>query len=137
MSTELKIFFKIFFNTTNEINENKTNIPLRNSALAITRNLYFDILMEITNELRNNQETINESNNFQNNIINGFQTAQNSFSMTPFLTNSINMITRFSTKSKENVNIFIYLIFHPEYCFNFIFGLRKFHFIAYIKCIFF
>jgi hypothetical protein len=85
MSTELKIFFEIFFNTINEINENKTNIPLHNSALAITRNLYFDILMGITNELRNNQETINESNNFQNNIINGFQTAQNSLSMTPYL----------------------------------------------------
>lgn len=108
MSTELKIFFEIFFNTINEINENKTNIPLRNSALAITRNLYFDILMEITNELRNNQETINESNNFQNNIINGFQTAQNSFTMTPFLTNSINMITVFSTKSKEIISDYLF-----------------------------
>jgi len=110
MSTELKVFFEIFFNTINEINENTRNIPLRNSALAITRNLYFDILMEITNELRNNQETINESNNFQNNIINGFQTAQNSFSMTPFLTNSINMITGFSTKSKEIISDYLDII---------------------------
>ena len=118
MSTELKIFFEIFFNTINEINENKTNIPLRNSALAITRNLYFDILMGITNELRNNQETINESNNFQNNIINGFQTAQNSFSMTPFLTNSINMITGFSTKSKEIISDYLDIILSDSFKIN-------------------
>ena len=118
MYTELKIFFEIFFNTINEINENKTNIPLRNSALAITRNLYFDILMEITNELRNNQETINESNNFQNNIINGFQTAQNSFSMTPFLTNSINMITVFSTKSKEIISDYLDIILSDSFKIN-------------------
>jgi hypothetical protein len=118
MSTELKIFFEIFFNTTNEINENKTNIPLRNSALAITRNLYFDILMEITNELRNNQETINESNNFQNNIINGFQTAQNSFSMTPFLINSINMCTVFSTKSKEIISDYLDIILSDSFKIN-------------------
>jgi len=118
MYTELKIFFEIFFNTINEINENKTNIPLRNSALAITRNLYFDILMEITNELKNNQETINESNNFQNNIINGFQTAQNSFSMTPFLTNSINMITVFSTKSKEIISDYLDIILSDSFKIN-------------------
>jgi hypothetical protein len=118
MYTELKVFFEIFFNTINEINENKTNIPLRNSALAITRNLYFDILMEITNELRNNQETINESNNFQNNIINGFQTAQNSFSMTPFLTNSINMITVFSTKSKEIISDYLDIILSDSFKIN-------------------
>jgi len=118
MSTELKIFFEIFFNTINEINENKTNIPLRNSALAITRNLYFDILMEITNELRNNQETINESNNFQNNIINGFQTAQNSFTMTPFLTNSINMITGFSTKCKEIIFDYLDIILSDSFKIN-------------------
>jgi len=118
MSTELKVFFEIFFNTINEINENKTNIPLRNSELAITRNLYFDILMEITNELRNNQETINESNKFQNNIINGFQRAQNSFTMTPFLTNSINMITRFSTKSKEIISDYLDIILTDSFKIN-------------------
>ena len=118
MSTELKVFFEIFFNTINEINENKTNIPLRNSALAITRNLYFDILMGITNELRNNQETINESNNFQNNIINGFQIAQNSFSMTPFLTNSINMCTGFSTKSKEIISDYLDIILSDSFKIN-------------------
>jgi len=118
MSTELKVFFEIFFNTTHKINKNTKNIPLRNSALAITRNLYFDILMEITNELRNNQETINESNNFQNNIINGFQTAQNSFSMTPFLTNSINMITIFSTKSKEIISDYLDIILSDSFKIN-------------------
>ena len=118
MSTELKVFFEIFFNTINEINENKTNIPLRNSELAITRNLYFDILMGITNELRNNQETINESNNFQNNIVNGFQTVQNSSAMTPFLTNSINMIMGFSTKSKEVISDYLDIILSESFKIN-------------------
>ena len=118
MSTELKVFFEIFFNTINEINENKTNIPLRNSELAITRNLYFDILMGITNELRNNQETINESNNFQNNIVNGFQTVQNSSAMTPFLTNSINMIMGFSTKSKEVISDYLDIILADSFKIN-------------------
>jgi len=118
MSTELKVFFEIFFNTINEINENKTNIPLRNSELAITRNLYFDILMGITNELRNNQETINESNNFQNNIVNGFQIVQNSSAITPFLTNSINMIMRFSTKSKEVISDYMDIILLESFKIN-------------------
>jgi 5-methylcytosine-specific restriction endonuclease McrA len=74
--------------------------------------------MEITNELRNNQETINESNNFQNNIINGFQIAQNSFSMTPFLTNSINMITGFSTKSKEIISDYLDIILSDSFKIN-------------------
>ena len=118
MSTELKVFFEIFFNTINEINENKTNIPLRNSELAITRNLYFDILMGITNELRNNQETINESNNFQNNIVNEFQTVQNSPAITPFLTNSINMIMGFSTKSKEVISDYLDIILADSFKIN-------------------
>ena len=118
MSTELKVFFEIFFNTINEINENKTNIPLRNSELAITRNLYFDILMGITNELRNNQETINESNNFQNNIVNEFQTVQNSPAITPFLTNSINMIMGFSTKSKEVISDYLDIILAESFKIN-------------------
>ena len=118
MSTELKVFFEIFFNTINEINENKTNIPLRNSELAITRNLYFDILMGITNELRNNQETINESNNFQNNIVNEFQTVQNSPAITPFLTNSINMIMGFSTKSKEVISDYLDIILSESFKIN-------------------
>ena len=118
MSTELKVFFEIFFNTINEINENKINIPLRNSELAITRNLYFDILMGITNELRNNQETINESNNFQNNIVNEFQTVQNSPAITPFLTNSINMIKGFSTKSKEIISDYLDIILADSFKIN-------------------
>ena len=118
MSTELKVFFEIFFNTINEINENKTNIPLRNSELAITRNLYFDILMGITNELRNNQETINESNNFQNNIVNEFQTVQNSPAITPFLTNSINMIMGYSTKSKEIISDYLDIILADSFKIN-------------------
>ena len=74
--------------------------------------------MGITNELRNNQETINESNNFQNNIVNEFQTVQNSSAITPFLTNSINMIMGFSTKSKEVISDYLDIILADSFKIN-------------------
>jgi hypothetical protein len=115
MTTELRAFFEIFFNTTNEINENKTDTLLRNTELGITRMLYNDILMEILKELNNNQETRNEGCHFQNNIINGFQSAQNSTSMTQYLTNSINMIMGFSSKSKEIISDYLDIILSDSF----------------------
>lgn len=115
MATELRAFFEIFFNTINEINENKTDLLLRNSELGITRMLYNDILMEIRNELNNNKETQNEACHFQNNIVNGFQSAQNSTSMTQYLTNSINMIIGFSSKSKEIISDYLDIILSDSF----------------------
>ena len=115
MATELRAFFEIFFNTINEINENKTNTLLRNSELGITRMLYSDILMEILKELNNNQETKNEACHFQNNIVNGFHSAQNSTSMTQYLTNSINMIIGFSSKSKEIISDYLDIILSDSF----------------------
>jgi len=115
MATELRAFFEIFFNTINEINENKTNTLLRNSELGITRMLYSDILMEIVKELNNNQETRNEGCHFQNNIVNGFHSAQNSPTMTQYLTNSINMIMGFSSKSKEIISDYLDIILSDSF----------------------
>jgi hypothetical protein len=115
MTTELRAFFEIFFNTVSEINENKTDTLLRNTELGITRMLYNDILMEILKELNNNQETRNEGCHFQNNIINGFQSAQNSPSMTQYLTNSINMIMGFSLKSKEIISDYLDIILSDSF----------------------
>ena len=115
MATELRAFFEIFFNTINEINENKTNTLLRNSELGITRMLYSDILMEILKELNNNQETRNEGCHFQNNIVNGFHSAQNSPTMTQYLTNSINMIMGFSSKSKEIISDYLDIVLSDSF----------------------
>lgn len=115
MATELRAFFEIFFNTINEINENKTNTLLRNSELGIIRMLYSDILMEILKELNNNQETRNEGCHFQNNIVNGFHSAQNSSAMTQYLTNSINMIMGFSSKSKEIISDYLDIILSDSF----------------------
>ena len=89
MATELRAFFEIFFNTINEINENKTNTSLRNSELSIIRMLYSDILNEILKQL-NKDDTINDACSFQNNIVNGFQSSQNATSISQYLNNSIN-----------------------------------------------
>jgi len=103
MATELRAFFEIFFNTINEINENKTNTLLRNSELSIIRMLYSGILNEILKQL-NKDDTINDACNFQNNIINGFQSSQNGTSISQYFNNSINIIAGFSLKSKQIIS---------------------------------
>jgi hypothetical protein len=103
MAAELRSFFEIFFNTINEINENKTNTLLRNSELSIIRMLYSGILNEILKQL-NKDDTINDACHFQNNIINGFQSSQNGISIPQYFNNSINIIVGFSSKSKQIIS---------------------------------
>lgn len=114
MATELRAFFEIFFNTINEINENKTNTLLRNSELSIIRMLYLDILNEILKQL-NKDDTINDACNFQNNIVNGFQSSQNATSISQYLNNSINIIVGFSSKSKEIISDILDIILSDSF----------------------
>ena len=114
MATELRAFFEIFFNTINEINENKTNTSLRNSELSIIRMLYSDILNEILKQL-NKDDTINDAGNFQNNIVNGFQSSQNATSISQYLNNSINIIVSFSSKSKEIISDILDIILSDSF----------------------
>jgi len=113
ITKELTAFFQIFFTTTNEINENKTNPLLRNSELGVTRMLYSDILSEIVKIL--NKESNMDGSTFHNNIINSFQSLQNSSAITPYMTNAINMVNCLSTKGKEIVSRYLDLILEDKF----------------------
>jgi hypothetical protein len=113
MSKELLAFFQIFFTTINEIYENKTNMLLRNTELGITRMLYSDILSEIVNILK--KESNNDSSIFHNNIFNSFQSLQNNLTITPYMTNAINMVNCISPKSKEIISRYLDIILEDKF----------------------
>jgi hypothetical protein len=113
MSKELTAFFQIFFSTTNEINENKTNTLLRNSELGVTRMLYSDILSEIVKIL--NKDSSNDGGIFHNYIFNSFQSLQNGSAITPHMTNAINMVNCISPKSKEIVSRYLDIILEDKF----------------------
>jgi len=113
ITKELTAFFQIFITTTNEINENKTNLLLRNTELGVTRMLYSDILSEIVKLL--NKESNMDGSIFHNHIYNAYQSMQNSSSVSPYMTNAIMMMGSLSPKSKEIVSRYLDLILEDKF----------------------
>jgi hypothetical protein len=113
MSTELIVFFKIFFNTTHKINKNITNIPLRNYELKITKALYNDILYEIYDKINTREKMF-----FQRILSNiRILIEENDFETFDCYINEFNNIG-LSIKSKEIISDYLDIILSESFKIN-------------------
>jgi len=120
MAKELETFFLVFYDNINKINtkyENANDNISRNGILGSYKGLIYDIIYEISCELKNDPETQNDANQFHNNIFNPFMIAQNELKMSDFLKRSLMCSLHFCQKSKDIISNFVDMIYIDNYKF--------------------